>query len=208
MDKLLDLIENLKNNSVKSLVNTRIKEFEQVWKKSNKEIFKEFCFCVLTANFDAEKGIKIQEKIGDDFLKLSEKQLAKKLKKIGYRFPNTRAKYIAESRKFKNNLKEIINSFESEKEKREWLVKNMKGLGYKEASHFLRNISYKNLAIIDFHIIDLLEKHGLIERPKTITRKKYFEIEGLLEKIAEKSGLSLAELDLYLWYMETGKVLK
>jgi len=208
MKTLLNRIEGLKNDGIKDIIERRISEFESFRKKPSKEVFKEYCFCVLTANFDAEKGIKIQKEIGNGFLTLSEKQLARKLKKLGYRFPNMRAKFIAEGRKYKDNLKSIIDSFENESELREWLVRNMKGLGYKEASHFLRNISCKNLAIIDFHIIDVLEKHGLIKRPKTVTRKKYLEIENLLKDVAQKSGLNLAELDLYLWYLETGKVLK
>ena len=50
----------------------------------------------------------------------------------------------------------------NEFEKREWVVKNVKGLRYKEDSHFLRNIDYKNIAIIDFHILGLFLKNGLI----------------------------------------------
>ena len=80
----------------------------------------------------------------------------------------------------------------------------------KESSHFLRNIGHKNLAIIDFHIVDLLFKHGLIEKPKnkSLTEKKYLEIENVLKKIAEQTKTNLGELDLYLWYEETGKILK
>ena len=91
---------------------------------------------------------------------------------------------------------------------REWVVKNIKGLGYKEASHFLRNIGYKNYAIIDFHIVDVLAKYNLIEKPKTMTKKKYFEMEQLLKTIGNRLHLNMAELDLYLWYLETGKPLQ
>ncbi|MEM2975891.1 MAG: N-glycosylase, partial [Candidatus Bathyarchaeia archaeon] len=91
---------------------------------------------------------------------------------------------------------------------REWLVKNIKGIGYKEASHFLRNIGFTNLAIIDFHILNILTRHKLIKKPKTLTRKNYLEIEQTLKNIAEKLNLTLAELDLYLWYIETNKILK
>ena len=111
-------------------------------------------------------------------------------------------------RRYAGSLKNVIENFKDENELREWLVKNVKGVGYKEASHFLRNIGLVNLAIVDYHIINILAKHELIEKPKTITRNRYFEIENLLRKIAEKLGLTLAELDLYLWYLETGKVLK
>ena len=205
---LLESIENLKNSEVKNLVNTRIREFKENGAKSNGEIFIELCFCILTANFNAGKAIKIQTEIGKDFLTLPESQLAEKLKRLGHRYPNTRAKYIVKARKYKNSLKEVISSFNVEDELREWLVKNIKGIGYKEASHFLRNIGYTNFAIIDFHITDLLARYKLLEKPKTLTKKEYFKIENLLREIAEKSNLNLAELDLYLWYMETGKILK
>jgi N-glycosylase/DNA lyase len=207
MKRLLDFVEDLRRSEVKKLVNARVKEFEEIGKKSS-EIFKELCFCILTANFNAEKSVEIQKEIGDGFLTLPESRLVKKLKELGHRYPNTRAKYIVEARKYKNSLKGIVESFDDENKLREWLVKNVRGVGYKEASHFLRNIGYKNSAIIDFHIIDILAKHELIKKPKVLTKRKYLEIENLLKKIAKKLDLNLAELDLYLWYTETGKILK
>jgi len=208
MKKLLEAVEALKKSDVRKSVNARVKEFRETGKKESSEIFKELCFCILTANFSAERGIKIQEKIGDGFLNLPQLGLAKKLKLLGYRYPNTRAKYIAEARKYAYSLKNTLSSFKNEKELRDWLVSNIKGIGYKEASHFLRNIGYSNFAIIDFHIIDVLTKHDHIEDPKTLTKNKYLEVEEVLRKIAKKADLNLAELDLYLWFMETGKVLK
>ena len=118
------------------------------------------------------------------------------------------AEYIIEARRYKNELKSLIASFDNEEELREWLVKNIKGLGYKEASHFLRNIGFKNFAIIDFHIINLLVKYDIIKKPRTLTKIKYLEIETILRNIAKNLGVSLAELDLYLWYLETKKILK
>ena len=205
---LFDSVEKLKNSEVKKIVDTRIKEFEEIGKKSSNEIFKELCFCILTANFNAEKSIKIQKEIDCGFLALNEPQLTKKLEELGHRYPNARAKYSIEARIYKDSLKDIIKSFNDKNELREWLVNNVKGIGYKEASHFLRNIGYTNFAILDFHIIDLLVKYNLIKKPKTLTKRKYFEIEDILKEIAKKLNLSLAELDLYLWYMETGKILK
>jgi N-glycosylase/DNA lyase len=208
MKELVEVINKLKNSKVKEIVDIRIKEFKELGNKSNIEIFKELCFCILTANFNAEKSIKIQKEIGNEFLTLPESVLAKKLKVLGHRYYNTRAKYIVEARKYMNSLKEIINSFNNEDNLRELLVKNIKGLGYKEASHFLRNIGYTNFSILDFHIINILVKYGLIKKPKTLTKKKYLEIEEILKEVAKKLNINLAELDLYLWYMETGKILK
>ncbi|MHA1987758.1 MAG: N-glycosylase/DNA lyase, partial [Promethearchaeota archaeon] len=139
---------------------------------------------------------------------LNEIELSNKLKLYGYRFPNIRAQYIVNARERKGDLKTTLSTNNNLKELREWIVKNIKGLGYKEASHFLRNIGYKDYAIIDFHIVDLLTKFKLIEKPKTLTKKKYLEIEEILSNIAEKLNLNLGELDLFLWYLETGKVLK
>jgi N-glycosylase/DNA lyase len=208
MKKLLESIKNLKNSKVKILVDTRLKEFKEIGNGPSNEIFKELCFCILTANFNAERSMKIQRQIGDKFSTISKSDLAKKLRELGHRFPNTRARYIADARKHENSLKDIVETFNDDNELREWIAKNIKGIGYKEASHFLRNIGYTSFAIIDFHIIDVLTKHNIIEKPNVLTKRKYLEIEDLLGKIARKSNLNLAELDLYLWYMETGKILK
>jgi len=208
MKELLDSLENLKNSDIKNLVNTRINEFAEIKNEAISNIFKELCFCIMTANCSADKCIEIHERIGDDFLKLTEFQLTNKFKDLGYRFPNVRSKYIIEARNYMKDLESLIKSNEEENNLRNWIAKNIKGLGYKEASHFLRNIGYENYAIVDFHIIEILARYNIINKPKTMTKKKYLEIEELLKKIAKKIGINLAKLDLYLWYLETGKILK
>jgi len=208
IEELLEILQDLKRGEVGKLINSRIREFKKVGEASSNEVFKELCFCLLTANFNAERAIWIQNQIGEGFLSLSEDELRERLKSLGHRFPSSRARYIAEARKCRDSLKAIIGSFNDEKGIREWLVKNVKGIGYKEASHFLRNIGYTDLAILDFHITNLVAKCGLTEKPKTLTKRRYMEVEKLLRGIARKTNLNLAELDLYLWYIETGKILK
>jgi len=207
MNKLVDAIKTFKKGEVGRRVASRIRQFENAGRTSGDEIFGELCFCILTANFNAERAIKIQKRVGDSFISLPEKKLAEKLKNLGYRYPNTRAKYIVDARRYKSTLKKVLGSLRGD-ELRDWFVKNIRGLGYKEASHFLRNIGYKDYAIIDFHIIDLLARYGLIKKPNTITKERYLGIEEILRELGRRLNLSLAELDLYLWYMETGKVLK
>ena len=185
MEALVNKIESLKKSEVSKVVDQRINEFKNINKKSTDELFKEMSFCMLTANFNAEKSIKIQNEIGECFSKDSKDELSKKLKNYGHRFPNSRAEYISESLKCKDKLKEIVQ-FHDKKALREWIVNNVKGLGYKEASHFLRNIGFDDYAIIDFHIVDILVGHKLIERPNSLTKKKYLEIEDLLRKLAKK----------------------
>jgi N-glycosylase/DNA lyase len=206
--KLAEKIHEVKKGPVSRIVETRLKEFRTFHNKSAGEQFIELCFCITTANCAAESCIRIQQTIGDGYNTLSEEKLSARLKELGYRFPNKRAAYISEARKHKEAISQMISSGSGAKELREWLVKNVKGLGYKEASHFLRNIGYTDLAIIDFHIVDILEEHGMIEEPKTLSKNKYMEIENVLRSLAKETDVTLSELDLYLWYLETGKVLK
>ena len=104
-------------------------------------------------------------------------------------------------------LQEILSTQQGE-DLRTWLIKHIKGFGYKEASHFLRNIGYQDYAIIDSHIIDILVRHAIIDKPASITKRRYLNIEVILRELADEVGITLAALDLYLWYLETGNILK
>ena len=200
MQPLIHLVEELKNSPIKSVIDQRMQEFSSIPRNFN-DLFRELCFCILTAGTSAELGIKTINHLRDTIFNGSEKEIQKKLKEV-YRFHTLRANYLSNAR---NSFKSIdINHPEI----RNHLVKNVKGIGMKEASHFLRNIGFKDYAIVDFHIADILSEYGLIEKPKTMTPKKYVEIENVLKELANKTNTSLGELDLYLWYKETGKVLK
>ncbi|MCD6495781.1 MAG: N-glycosylase/DNA lyase [Candidatus Aenigmarchaeota archaeon] len=203
---LLKRIRELRKGYVGRTVEKRLEEFRELGRKPANEIFKELCFCLLTANYSAQGGMRIQKSIGDGFLMVPEEGLESELRKLGHRFPKARAGYIVEARKHIDELPKLMKM--SGKDAREWLVGNVKGLGCKEASHFLRNIGFTDVAIVDFHILDILERNGIIKKPKTLTGKRYTEIENVLMKLGGKLGMNLGELDLCLWYMETGKVLK
>lgn len=208
MEKLIRKVDGLKKSNIKDVIDKRISGFKEIRRGSNEDIFRELCFCLLTSNYSAERAIRIQNAIGNGFLSLPDKDLPVKLKELGHRYPNARAGYILQARKHIPMLKKVITEKEGEN-LREWVVENVKGLGYKESSHFLRNIGFLDYAIIDFHIIDILIDNGLLkERPKYLNRKRYIETEKILYEISKKTELSQGELDMYLWYLETGKVLK
>jgi len=87
------------------------------------------------------------------------------------------------------------------------LVENIKGIGLKESSHFLRNLGFENFAIVDRHVLKILKEREVIDKiPKTLTKKRYLEIEEKLKNIAKSLNLNLAELDLYLFYLDTKKI--
>ncbi len=198
-EELADEVSLLRGKIGKE-VNRRVSEL-----KKNKNPFSELCFCILTANYTAEGGMRIQKEC--DFSKMGKEEIRNALKKLGHRFPNMRAEFINEAKGKKNMLYEL-EKMESSQERREWLAKNVKGIGYKEASHFLRNIGYMDVAIVDRHIVNLLAERGMVKKPKSITKKHYLEIEKELEKICGLAKMPQGELDFYLWYMKTGKILK
>ena len=208
MRELLESLKTLKTSEIREIVDARLAEFSVIKTQSIQQIFIELCFCIMTANCSAERCIDVQERMGDGFLTLSETQLPLKMKEYHYRFPNVRSSFIIEARKKIYQLENVIESHNGGNHLREWIVKNIKGIGYKEASHFLRNIGFNEYAIIDFHIIDLLAKHNIVEKPKSMTKTKYLEIEEILKSLGHRMNLNMAELDLYLWYLETGKILK
>jgi N-glycosylase/DNA lyase len=210
MEKLIKEIKNLPFD-VQSRIDQRLKEFSSFSLKPSEEWFSELCFCILTANAKAKTALAVQADLGaKGFLSLPEKALVNKLLEHKHRFHNTKASRIVEARKY-FDVKLKIQSIVKEKDQsaaREWLVKNVKGLGLKEASHFLRNTGHEDVAIIDRHIIALLGENNLIDIPKTVTPKAYAEIEACCSRLSQNLNISLSRLDLCMWYIKTGQVLK
>ena len=131
------------------------------------------------------------------------------------RFGDGKAKYIVEARDLftkdgKIHLKSHLSSFANLFELREWMVENVMGLGYKEASHFLRNVGLgEGFAILDRHILRNLKRLEVIpEVPVSITKKRYLEIEEKLRSFSREIGIPLADLDLLFWSRETGWIFK
>lgn len=207
MNELVEKVRQLEKTEINDIVNKRLAEFEAFKTKSEDEWFSELCFCILTANAKQKTGAAIQNQIqAEGFKTLSQETLANLIKVNKHRFHNNKAKYIVNAREF-SKVKSIIKD-KTELEARDFLVENVKGLGMKEASHFLRNTGGQNLAILDRHILALLAEYKMIQKPKTLTPQLYREIETKFAELASTLRMSLAKLDLFLWYMKTGEVLK
>ena len=132
----------------------------------------------------------------------------------GVRFHNTKAHRVIGARYTFfhgcKTLKSTIADFSDSKELREWLVENINGLGYKEASHFLRNLGMgRELAILDRHILRNLVPLGIIEKvPASISGKNYLEIEEKMSVFSKEQGIPMDHLDMLLWYKEAGEIFK
>jgi N-glycosylase/DNA lyase len=211
-------LSELKNSyeKKKSEIKKRLEDFKKAWEKSDEDIFIELCFCLLTPMTRARAADEaINRLLRTKLLFTGNKnQILKVLTDAGIRFPENKAKYIIEAREFFTHNGKIEIKSKLDKgtayTKREWLVENVKGLGYKEASHFLRNIGLGfELAILDRHIIKNLMKYGVIDEiPECLTRKCYLFFEEKMKKFSKEVNIPMADLDLLFWSEETGEIFK
>ncbi|MCF7872466.1 hypothetical protein K9L97_05525 [Candidatus Woesearchaeota archaeon] len=196
------------------IIKKRLLEFSEFRRKGTKELFEEMAFCVFAANSSAEMANTalnlLKPVLWSGTLKDYKKKVHKKV-----RFYNVRSKYLHENRliienfeKQKIDFKKHLESLEY-KERREFIRKNFKGFGMKEASHFLRNIGYEGYTIIDKHVLNMMHDMDVIKSnsaPKT--PDEYYKIEKKIIDFAEKEGYDIDELDLALWSFKAGKVMR
>jgi N-glycosylase/DNA lyase len=194
----------------------RLDEFKEIWQAGTEEqIFCELVFCILTPmarGAMCSKAVENMTRTGMLFMGDCA-QIAKEL--TGARFINKKSAYIVEARdKFLHgnpvSLRSILSKVNDGYQAREWLVRNVKGIGYKEAGHFLRNIGFdQDLAILDRHILKNLKKLGVIDLfPDSLSRRQYLTMEVKMKEFAETIQIPMSHLDFVLWYKETGEILK
>ncbi|MCD6449133.1 MAG: N-glycosylase/DNA lyase [Thermotogaceae bacterium] len=198
--------------SAKPAIKKRLSEFKKLYRTASEDdLFAEMAFCLLTPQSRARVCWRAVEKMRDSGVLYSGSAEDIEPYLRGVRFYRTKAKRIVKARKkFYGKIRKTIESFKDIKKLRDFLVESVEGYGYKEASHFLRNIGFgSKLAILDRHILKNLQKLGVIDNiPKSMTKKRYLEIEKKMEDFCQKEGIPMDHLDLVLWYKETGEVFK
>jgi N-glycosylase/DNA lyase len=207
--KLESLLKSYK--SKKDMIRSRLEEFKNMTNESDKKIFAELCFCICTPQSKAEACNRAICKLEDNNLLFTgtREQIRPFLNSV--RFCDRKSDYLIKARDLFTTDGEIeIKKKLTAQNLREWLINNVKGLGYKEASHFMRNIGLgKPLAILDRHILKNLILYGAIkEIPKSLTKKRYLEIEDKMRQFSRKVKIPMDELDLLFWSEETGKIFK
>jgi len=200
----------------KAKIKQRLDDFRKVLSGSEWDVFAELCFCLCTPQSQAVKCNRaINQLVSSRLLfKGNWETIAKVLHSKGVRFHNQKARYIVRAMNLLTvkgimSPKRRIDKVDVLKT-REWLVENIKGMGYKEASHYLRNIGLGwDIAILDRHILKNLNRLGVIgSLPKPLTKKKYLEIENRMRIFSKSSQIPFDELDLLFWSEETGHVFK
>ena len=198
-------------------IEKRLREFKEIWERgSNEDIHAELSVCILTPQSKAVNAWKAITTLRENGLLFngSAEDIVEYLNIV--RFKNNKAKYLVALREQMQNekgeiiTKDFFNSITNVKEKREWIVKNIKGMAYKEAGHFLRNVGFgKEIAILDRHILKNLVKLEVIEDvPKSLTPKLYLEIEEKMKAYCKFISIPMDSLDLLLWYKEAGEIFK
>ena len=200
------------HSRIREDIRSRLEEFARIREQgSEAEIFAELVFCILTPQCKAESCWSTVEALRNrDLLFLGNtRQLADLLIK-SIRFHNNKARCIVKARKRLLRLLTLLKSHASPRDLREWLVKNIAGLGYKEAGHFLRNMGLgHDLAILDRHILRTLVEHQIIPAiPSTLTKKRYLEIEEKMRGWAKALDMPLSHLDMVLWHLARGTIFK
>lgn len=197
-------------------IRLRLEQFENVWNRQNdEEIFYELAFCLLTPQSKAKV-------CWDSVLRLKERgvhenctadEVCCDISRV--RFKNKKSEYIEKMhndyfKKGRFALLDLLSHKEDVNEKRDFLVSEIKGVGYKEASHFLRNIGFgKDIAILDRHILKNLLANSIIEEiPSNLSREKYLSIEKKMAGFSKKIGIPMAHLDFVMWYKEAGEIFK
>jgi len=220
LNRELVVVESIRatHRARKKEIRKRLNEFREVWRKrSDARLWEELVFCIFTAGASARMGLRAVEAIRPLLMEGEREEMTLALQTAGaHRFPVERPGYIVITRSYLREhcdmaLGKKLQSFADPLERRDWLAqeKQVKGLGYKEASHFLRNVGFSGYAILDKHVMSCLNDLNVVDSPKPPgTRTRYLETEERLKSFAREIGIDFDELDLVLWSMKTGEVLK
>jgi N-glycosylase/DNA lyase len=122
---------------------------------------------------------------------------------VRHRFPETRSKQIASSwfafAQIKDEFYGYLDSFSAEKDARVAVADRFSGLGFKQASMFLRDIGYSaRLCVIDTHILWYCERMSSPLRG-ALTTRRYLEIEEYLLETADTFRIAPNIFDSAVW---------
>ncbi len=201
--------------SKKTFIEQRLEHFISLSEKADdRELFDELAFCTMTPQAKPEEADRTLKQLKEkDLLYTADADtLSQYLHRVRFRF--NKAKFLVYNRQQCQKdgafiLKTLLAQQSGPYEQREWLISTMKGIGWKEASHFLRNIGLGfELAILDRHILRSISNHFGIEQPKTLNKSTYLHWEGLLKEWAESLFIPFPALDFVIFYQKTGVIFK
>jgi N-glycosylase/DNA lyase len=197
-------------------IRARLSEFRKIWETASDErLFEELAFCIFTAAASARMGLRAVDRVRPVLMTGSMRQIQRRLLRT-HRWPRARGAFVFQTREYLREhchlqIRELLAGLRDAQERRDFFASNrsIRGLAYKESSHFLRNIGYTGYAILDKHVIGRLFEFGVTgsDKPPS-TRAEYLETECRMRDFARRIRIDFDELDLLLWYTKTGEILK
>jgi N-glycosylase/DNA lyase len=204
------------HREISESVEARMRAFSSIWEKGdNRDLFIELVFCLLTPQSGARRcWCAVENLVQKGFLfNGGFEEICRELNIV--RFKNNKTRYILEARtKFLDRgaytIRDVLRLAGNTVDMRDCLFKNVRGFGYKEASHYLRNIGLgEDIAILDRHVLKNMRLIGLIDTiPQSMPRRIYLDIENRLRAYARRTAIPLSHLDFVLWFRETGDIFK
>ena len=195
-------------------IGARLAEFRRVRHGTDEELFAELAFCLFAIQTSARRSDDaVRALAANDLLWRGTPPKVAAFLRRRVRFHNNKAAYLVAAReRFLGEGVPLRDWLEGSppQELRERLVDEVDGFGYKEASHFLRNVGRgEQFAILDRHILKNLRRHCVIRAiPDSLTAKRYLAIEDRVRKFSRAVRIPMAALDLVFWSRETGEVFK
>ncbi|MCS6808989.1 MAG: hypothetical protein RML40_09805 [Bacteroidota bacterium] len=194
--------------TLRPAIQRRLEDFRSV---APEDWFYELCYCICTPQSKAEHAnIVVHILQRQDFLSTGFDPTYLLRSPLHYiRFHATKAQRLLQARQQWSTIEPILRSSLTAEQKRDWLAYNVSGIGWKEASHFLRNIGYTNLPILDRHILKHLVRCRVFDTvPRVASKAQYYAASEGFKRFAEYLHIPLDELDLYFWALETGRIRK
>lgn len=196
-------------------IQRRLHEFRLIYEYADDMcLFEELAFCTLTPQakpLEAEKTIKHLKQL-ELLWKGDPEDISPHLHRV--RFRHTKAYALVYNRQqcFGEkhfSLRKQLEALPNGKKRRQWLVQTMRGIGWKEASHFLRNTGFNlDLAILDRHVLRMLQKRFDEKLPSSLHEKRYLIYEEKLREWSELLGIPFPALDFVIFFQKTGIIFK
>jgi N-glycosylase/DNA lyase len=184
---------------------------------NNVDVWRSLLFCVLSSQVRVSAAAKATRSVLAEVpffeTSITSSEVYERTKRIlarrdvGHRFPQARSRQIANSwfafAQIKDELYDYLDSFDTETAAREAVTQLFPGLGFKQASMFLRDIGYSDrLCIIDTHLLWYCCHMGAGYRG-ALTRQKYIEIENYLLRQSDELGVAPNIFDSAIWVAVT-----
>lgn len=206
----------------REVIDSRLEEFEDLKESTDYRKFQELVFVILTSRSEAEKSWEAAGDLDSSNLLMEgdREEIAEFIASHGVQYELQKAGYIVQNRQklsqptlqnptMELKLNDRIDYSQPEKT-RKWFAENLSGVGWKGASHFLRNVGFTDdFVIVSGHIMKKLNGMGVVDQVEPPQGEEgYMEVESAFRTLAEELDLNMTELDLTLWCMETGSVFR